>query len=63
MTQSEKKRDKIRAKDKFYTSVVEYQTEANSPLNRILEKCSLKEVPMENRHEEAKKPLFLLRYE
>jgi hypothetical protein len=60
--QSKIKRSRRRPKDETCTSVVEYRAEGNS-LNRILEKCSLKEVPMENRHEEAKKPLFLLRYE
>ncbi len=62
MMKSRIKRGRLRPKDEICTSVVEYKAEANS-LNRILERCSLKEVPMEERHEEAKKPLFLLRYE
>lgn len=42
--------------------LAEYEPEGNR-LNRFLETVSLKDVSLEERRREAKKPLYLLRYE
>lgn len=43
-------------------ALAEYKPEVNQ-LSRFLEKVSLRDVSLEERRREAKKPLYLLRYE
>ncbi len=60
--QSELRRIKRPPTNGSSKSLAKYKPEGNR-LNRFLESVSLKDVSLEERRREARKPLYLLRYE
>jgi hypothetical protein len=59
---SERKKVNRSPTNRYPKSSASYNHEENR-LNKILEKSSLKDIPLKERRREAKKPLYLLRYE